>query len=178
MPIMWQYLALSIARHAFSAPTPESEGFVEGTAWVGTALTVMNLTTLFVSFCIPKLSRVASLKSIYGYCLLIGGIGFVSMLLFPSLEWTLICMVLVGIGWAAIVSVPFMITASGVPENQMGIYMGILNAFICVPQIISMILLFFIYEPLLVGDPRNALALAGVCLLIAGSLCSKLEGKK
>ncbi len=171
MPLMWQYLALSIARHCYNAPTPESPGFAEGSAKVGIAFTVMNITTVVMAFLIPPIVRQIGTKMTYSIFLAIGGAGFVSMLFTNNINFVLGGMVGVGIGWSAIITIPFIMTTSIVPAHRTGVYMGLLNAFICIPQIIEMLTVGFYYKTLLGDDPRNALVLAGICLMLGAVAC-------
>jgi len=175
LPLMWQYLALSIARHCFNAPNPDSPGFAEGSANVGLALTVMNITTLAMCFFIPWLVRTYAKQKIYALLLACGGIGFVSILFTENLDMVLLAMVLVGIGWSGIITLPFIITADAVPKERIGVYMGLINAFICIPQIVSMLTIGLFYDSLLQGDPRNALVLCGICMLIASIFALRLN---
>lgn len=171
MPLMWQYLALSIARHCYNAPTPESPGFAEGSAKVGVAFTVMNITTVVMAFVIPPVVKAIGTRMTYAIFLAIGGLGFISMLFTTDLNVVLAGMVGVGIGWSAIITVPFIMTTSIVPQNRVGVYMGLLNAFICIPQIIEMLTVGFYYDKLLGGDARNAIVLAGICLILGAIAC-------
>ena len=171
MPLMWQYLALSIARHCYNAPTPESPGFAEGSAKMGLAMTVMNLTTLGMSFLLPSAVRRLGTRMTYAVCLAAGGLGFVSMLFTSSLTLVLAGMVGVGVGWSAILTIPFIMATTIIPPARTGVYMGILNTFICVPQIAEMLTVGLYYDKLLGGDARNAVALAGVCLLLGAVAC-------
>jgi maltose/moltooligosaccharide transporter len=175
LPLMWQYLALSIARHCFNAPTPESPGFAEGTANVGLAFTVMNVTTLVMAFMIPSIVQRFGNRATYSVFLCIAGTGFISMLFTNQLQMVLACMMLVGVGWAAIITIPFIIAADAVPAERVGVYMGLINAFICLPQIISMLTIGLFYETLLMNDPRNALVLAGVLLIVSGGFAMRLN---
>lgn len=167
MPLMWQYLAFSIARHCFNAPSPDSPGFVEGAANVGLALSIMSVTTLVMSFVIPSITRRLGNRWTYSSFLFVGGAGFISMLFTNQLNLVLAGMVLVGIGWSAIVTIPYIMTVAAVSKEKIGVYLGLLNAFVCIPQILSMLTIGFIYEPVLGGDPRNALVLVGCCLWLA-----------
>lgn len=171
MPLMWQYLALSIARHCYNAPTPESPGFAEGTAKMGLAMTVMNITTVAMSFVIPSVVRQIGTRMTYAVFLALGGVGFISMLFTNSVTVVMAGMVGVGIGWSAILTVPFIITTKIVPPSRTGVYMGILNAFICIPQIMEMLTVGLYYDKLLGGDARNAIVLAGICLLLGALAC-------
>jgi maltose/moltooligosaccharide transporter len=177
MPLMWQYLALSIARHCYHAPTPESPGFAEGTAKMGLAMTVMNVTTVVMSFLIPSVVKQIGTRMTYAAFLALGGLGFISMLFTNSVNVVMLGMVGVGIGWSAILTVPFIITTRIIPPARIGVYMGILNAFICIPQILEMLTVGLYYDKLLGGDPRLAIALAGVCLVL-GAVASLFISKE
>lgn len=76
LPLMWQYLSLSIARHVYNAPTPDSPGFVEGTAQVGMAFTIMNIATIVMAFVIVRCVKLIGDANTYALFLLIGGAGF------------------------------------------------------------------------------------------------------
>lgn len=175
LPLMWQYLSLSIAFHVYNAPTPDSPGFAEGTAQGGTAFAVMHITTLAASFVIAKLIHKLGDNKVYAGSLVIGGIGFLSMQLTTDLYLTLACMSLVGIGWAGVITVPFIMCANVAPALRIGIYMGLLNAMICLPQILEMTTIGFIYDSVLGSDPRNALALCGILFIVGGALALRIN---
>lgn len=177
LPLMWQYLALSLSRHSFNAPTPDSPGFEEGVKWANLGLAVFNVLCFLFSLILPALTKKLQAKKTHALALGIGGIGFISMLFTDDPYMTMWCMALVGIAWASIMSIPYVMLSTSVPENRMGVYMGIFNMFIVIPQIINMITIPFIYNNLLSGDPRHALVLAGICLILAGvaSLRVKLD---
>lgn len=177
LPLMWQYLALSLSRHSFNAPTPDSPGFEEGVKWANLGLAVFNVLCFLFSLILPALTKKLQAKKTHALALGIGGIGFISMLFTNDPYMIMWCMALVGIAWASIMSIPYVMLSTSVPENRMGVYMGIFNMFIVIPQIINMITIPFIYNNLLSGDPRHALVLAGICLILAGvaSLRVKLD---
>ena len=171
LPFMWQYLSLSIARHSFNAPSPDSPNFAEGSSWGGPAFVVMNVTTVVMAFLIPSIVRAIGTRMTYAVLLVFGGIGFISMLLFTNIYAVLACMIGVGIAWSAIITIPFIMTTSIVSPKRIGVYMGLLNAFICIPQIMNNLTVGFYYNSLLKGDPRNALVLCGICMLLAAGAC-------
>ncbi len=171
LPMMWQYLSLSIARHSFNAPTPDSPNFAEGSSWGGPAFVVMNVTTLVMAFLIPSIVKAIGTRMTYAVLMVFGGVGFISMILFNNIYAVLACMVGVGIAWSAIITIPFIMTTSIVSPKRIGVYMGLLNAFICIPQILEMVTIGFYYDTLLGGDPRNALVLCGICLILAAVAC-------
>ena len=171
LPFMWQYLSLSIARHSFNAPTPESPNFAEGSSYGGIAFIVMNVTTVLMAFLIPSIVKAIGTRMTYGVLLVFGGIGFISMLFLTNITAVLACMVGVGIAWSAIITIPFIMTTSIVSPKRIGVYMGLLNAFICIPQIINNATAGLYYNTLLQGDPRNALVLCGICMLLGAASC-------
>lgn len=177
LPMMWQYLALSIARHVYNAPTPDSPGFVEGTAQVGMAFTVMNVTTVVMALVIVHFVKYLGDAKTYALFLLIGGVGFLSMQLTTDLTMTFACMALVGVGWSAVMTIPFIITADVTPAARVGVYMGLLNAMICLPQIFEMVTIGFFYDSLLGSDPRNALALSGLLFVVGAALALRIKSK-
>ena len=171
LPLMWQYLSISIARHSFNAPTPDSPNFAEGSSYGGIAFIVMNVTTVVMAFLIPSIVKAIGTRMTYAVLLVFGGIGFISMLMFTNITAVLACMVGVGIAWSAIITIPFIMTTSIVPQKRIGVYMGLLNAFICIPQILEMVTVGLFYDTLLGGDARNALVLCGICLLLGAVCC-------
>jgi maltose/moltooligosaccharide transporter len=171
LPFMWQYLSLSIARHSFNAPSPDSPNFAEGSSYGGIAFIVMNVTTVVMAFLIPSIVKAIGTRMAYAILLVCGGIGFISMLLFTNINAVLACMVGVGIAWSAIITIPFIMTTSIVSPKRIGVYMGLLNAFICIPQIMNNLTAGLYYDTLLKGDPRNALVLCGICFILAAVAC-------
>lgn len=205
LPFMWQFLSLSIARHSFNAPTPDSPNFAEGSSYGGIAFIFMNVTTVIMAFIIPSVVRMIGTRITYAVFLLIGGLGFISMLLVDNfygvVDATVLngirsflltihfpyvysaipsadnifgvadCMILVGIAWSAIITIPFIMTTSIVSPKRIGVYMGLLNAFICIPQIFNNLTAGLYYDTLLKGDPRNALVLCGICFILAAIAC-------
>jgi maltose/moltooligosaccharide transporter len=175
LPLMWQYLGLSIARHCFNAINPTDPGFDEGTKYGGMGLAIFSIACFSISFFLPKISEILTRRGTHAACLVLGFIGFAAMQFTTDLYTTLACMVLVGIAWASIMAMPYVMLAGSVPQHRMGVYMGIFNMFIVIPQFISMATVPFFYKTLLGGDPRNALLLAGVCLLAAAASCFMVE---
>jgi maltose/moltooligosaccharide transporter len=170
LPLMWQYLTLAVCRHAFNAPTAQSPGFQEGTEWGNLCFAVFNIGCFSVSFFLPAIANRIGRRGTHALFLTIGGLGFLSMLLSNDKYAFLVGMAFVGLAWASILSMPYVLLSSSVPAERMGVYMGIFNGFIVVPQIVNNLSIRYIY-PLIGNDPRNALALAGVCLLLAAGAC-------
>ena len=80
-------------------------------------------------------------------------------------------MIGIGLAWASIMGNPYVMLAGSIPPERTGVYMGIFNGFICVPQFIGMLTVPLFYKTLLGDDPRNALILAGICMVAAAASC-------
>ncbi|QJW90943.1 MFS transporter [Spirosoma taeanense] len=171
LPLMWQYLSLAISRHAFNAPTPQSPGFERGIEVGNDCFALFNIGCFGVSFFLPAIARRLGRRGTHATFLTLGGLGFLSMLTGEDKSVFLFGMALVGLAWGSILSMPYVMLSTSVPGERMGVYMGIFNGFIVVPQIVNMVTVPFLYNTLLQGDPRNALVLCGVCLLLAAGSC-------
>jgi maltose/moltooligosaccharide transporter len=143
--------------------------FAEGAEWGGLCFAAYNVVCFLIAFLLPWLARMTSRKTVHMIALICGGIGLISVL-FISNKWMLFAsMAGVGIAWASILSMPYVMLSTAVPAARMGVYMGVFNLFIVIPQIVMSLLVPKIYNPVLGGDPRNAVVLGGVSLLIAAA---------
>jgi len=158
-----------VARHVFSAPNEASPLFAQGTEWGGLCFAVYNVVCFVVAFMLPSWAKSTSRKTVHMIALICGGIGLISVL-FIANKWLLFAsMAGVGIAWASILSMPYVMLSTAVPPARMGVYMGVFNLFIVIPQIVMSLIVPRIYNNLLGADPRNAVALGGISLLIAAA---------
>ncbi len=174
LPLMWQYLSLAVAKYAFDAASPEANkmGFEEGTKWGGLCFAMFSITCAVISIFMPRIVKViGSSRMTHAIFLCVGAVGFFSTLLSNDKMIYLIGMGLIGLAWGSIMSMPYLMLSKAVKGERMGVYMGIFNGFICVPQFIGMLTVPLFYKTLLGDDPRNALVLAGICLLCAAGSC-------
>lgn len=175
LPLMWQYLSIAIAHRCFHTSDPTSEGFAQGVKWGNLGLAVFNVLCFVFSLLLPRLCRAYQPKTVHAFALATGGIGFISMNFYDDPYLYMVGMALVGVAWASIMSTPYVMLSNDVPQHQMGVYMGIFNMFIVVPQIANMVSIPFLYDTLLGGDPAHALAFAGVSLLVAAVFSYRLK---
>ena len=118
---------------------------------------------------------IGSRRATHAVFLSIGALGFFLTLLSNDKYIYLAGMGLIGLAWGSIMSMPYLMLANAVKGERMGVYMGIFNGFICVPQFIGMLTVPLFYKSILGDDPRNALVLAGVCLALAAVACFKVD---
>jgi maltose/moltooligosaccharide transporter len=151
-----------------------------GGDWVGIMFAVYNGFSAFFAFFFPPFARATSRKTAHIVGLLTGSIGLISIFFMPNKEMLLLSMVGVGFAWASILSMPYAILAGALPPNKMGIYMGIFNFFIVIPQIIAAAVLGFILRYVFENEAIYAMIVGGVSMLIAAALVVfvKDEGDK
>ncbi len=174
LPLMWQFLSLSVARYAFNAPDAVSNpaGFEAGTKWGGLCFGAFSISCAVISIFIPRIAKAfGSARATHALFLCIGAAGFFLTLTSNDKLIYMVGMTIIGLAWGSIMSMPYLMLAGAVPTDRMGVYMGIFNGFICVPQFIGMLTVPLFYKTLLGNDPRNALVLAGVCMVLAAGSC-------
>lgn len=178
LPLMWQYLSLAVAKYAFDAVSPEANpaGFEAGKNWGSLCFAMFSISCFVISIFMPTIAkRIGSRRATHALFLTIGALGFFSVLLSND-KWIYFAgMTLIGLAWGSIMSMPYLMLANAVSPSRMGVYMGIFNGFICVPQFIGMLTVPLFYKSLLGDDPRNALVLAGVLMLLAAVSCFKVK---
>ncbi len=169
LPCMWQFFGLAVARHVFNAPDEKAPMFAQGTEWGGLCFAVYNVVCFNIAFLLPGLAKRTSRKTVHMIALMCGGAGLISVLVISS-KWLLfLSMAGVGIAWASILSMPYVILSTAVPPARMGVYMGVFNLFIVIPQIVMSLIVPNIFNNVLGGDPRNAVVLGGLSLLVAAA---------
>ena len=169
LPCMWQFFGIAVARHVFLAPNETSPLFAQGTEWGGLCFAVYNIVCFAIAFLLPWLAKTTSRKTVHMIALVCGGLGLISVF-FIANKWMLfLSMAGVGVAWASILSMPYVILSTAVPPARMGVYMGVFNLFIVIPQIVMSLIVPNIFNNILGGDPRNAVVLGGISLLIAAA---------
>jgi maltose/moltooligosaccharide transporter len=169
LPCMWQFFSVAIARHVFNAPNEQSPLFATATEWGGLCFAAYNVVCFMVAFTLPGLAAKLGRRQVHLIALVCGGIGLISIL-FVTNKWLLFAsMAGVGVAWASILSMPYVMLSTAVPPARMGVYMGVFNLFIVIPQIVQSLIMPNIFINLLSGDPRNAVVLGGFSLLIAAA---------
>jgi len=170
---MWLFYVPAVARHVFGAVDPQSEAYTRGVEWGGFAMSFMNITCFAVAFLLPKLARATSRKTVHALCLICGALGLLSVYFISSPWMLVVSMVGVGVAWASILSMPYAILSGSLPAARMGVYMGVFNFFIVIPEIIQALT----FGPLIRGifganNPRSPLyvVIVGGCFMIIAAL--------
>ena len=164
---MWIYSTSAVTSHIYGTSDTTTELYNKGANWVGFLFAIYNGFAALMAFILPVLARKTSRKMAHAISLVIGGIGLMSFYVIKDPNLLLISMVGVGIAWASILSMPYAILTGSLPAAKMGVYMGIFNLFIVIPQIFAASILGFFTKSLFGGNAIYALVLGGVSLLIA-----------
>jgi maltose/moltooligosaccharide transporter len=142
----------------------------DGADWLSLASSVRNGVAAVFAFVIPFIAARSSRRRTHMLCLLIGGLGLLSLKLITNPDLIMVSMAMVGIAWASILSMPYAILAGSLPANRMGYYMGVFNFFIVIPQIVAATILGYFTMHLFEGNTLNTLAMGGASMMLAGLL--------
>ncbi|MDF1547622.1 MAG: MFS transporter, partial [Bacteroidales bacterium] len=174
--LLWVYSTTAISQHYFGVPisyNAETEtdmsirrAFDEAGNWVGICFAVYSLVAALFSIVMPYFIKLTNRKFVYSMALVLGGLGYISTYLFSSQYMLLISMVGIGIAWAGILALPYAILSGSIPAKRMGIYMGLFNLTVVVPQIFSGVFGGPILRTFFGGQGIYILVMAGVIMLL------------
>ncbi|MFN5628220.1 MAG: MFS transporter [Bacteroidota bacterium] len=172
---MWIYTTSSVAQNAFGTTDTTSKAFGDAGDWVGVMFMVYNGVSAIVAFLLPVLAKYIGKNITHLICLVIGGIGLISLFIIHDKMLLLLPMVGVGLAWASTLTMPYAILANTLPPNKMGFYMGVFNFFIVIPQIVAAAILGFVIKNFFADQSIFALITGGISMIIAGLLCLKVK---
>ncbi len=164
---MWLYFPVAVARNVFGAPDELSPLYKAGTEWGGLCFGMYSLVCFLASFALPVFAEKFSRKVTHAICLTAGALGLLSVAFIHNQYLLLLSMTGVGIAWASILSMPYAILAGSIPAERTGVYMGIFNFFIVLPEIIASLAFGWIMLHWLDNNRLAAVMLGGVSMLIA-----------
>jgi maltose/moltooligosaccharide transporter len=166
---MWIYTTPTVTSVYYGSNDPTSAGYNSGANWVGVLFAAYNGFAALAAIGIPWMTRHAGLRRSHLVNVALGGLGLALIPFWPNENWLLLSMVGIGIAWASILSLPYALLSDSVPARKMGVYMGIFNFFIVIPQLVAVATLGYILKHVLADDPSRILVLGGISLLIAGA---------
>src|SRR5436305_13413940 len=167
---MWLFFGLMTSYHVFGARSPDDARFPLGGEWGGICFAVYSIVTFLVAFALAKIASATSRKTVHAISLVCGGLGLLSVYVIHD-KWTLLLtMVGVGIAWASILSMPYAILSGALPPERMGVYMGVFNFFIVIPEITAALTFQPLVKHVFNNNPLYVVMLGGVCLLFAAAL--------
>lgn len=167
---MWMFFGLTTAYNIFHAPNPQSELFDKGTEWAGWCFAIYSFVCFLVAFILPKLSDLVSRKILHSVCLALGGLSLIAVMFIKDPFTLQFTMIGVGIAWASILSLPYAILSSVIPTERMGVYMGVFNLFIVLPEMCEALFFQPLVKHVFNNEPLYVVVTGGVSLIFA-ALC-------
>jgi maltose/moltooligosaccharide transporter len=172
---MWIFLTAAVTQEHFGSVDPKSEAYNDGANWVNVMNGAYNGFAALAAMVIPFMVRRFGLSKSHMMNLVLGAAGLASIAVIRDPDWLLLSMVGVGFAWASILSLPYALLAGCVPSRKMGVYMGIFNFFIVIPQLVAASVLGVVLKYLLDGRPVLVLVAGGASFLIAGLLALRVR---
>ncbi len=176
---MWLFFSLTVARHVFGAIDPLAPDYdlrrTLGIEWTGVCFAVFNITCFALAFVLPRLASTIGRKGTHALALVCGGVGLLSTFFIRDPYLLLLTMVGVGFAWASILSMPYVILSSALPAARMGVYMGVFNFFIVLPQIFAALTLGPLVGRVFNNEPLYVVMLGGVSFIIAAILVVRVH---
>ncbi|MEO8016905.1 MAG: MFS transporter [Pseudomonadota bacterium] len=172
---MWLYTNAAVTQIHFGATDTTGVAYNEGANWVGVLFGAYNLFAALAAIVIPFMVRRIGLNASHLVNLVLGGVGLASFVLIRDPLLLLLSMVGVGFAWASILSLPYALLAGSVPSRKMGVYMGIFNFFIVIPQLVAASVFGSALKHLLGGQSIYVLLVGGCSFVIAGVLALRVK---
>ncbi len=175
---LWIYCTQAVTSFHYNTQDTTTEIYNKGANWVGILFAVYNGVSAVAALAIPIIVRKTSRKTAHMLCLIMGALGLVSFYFIHNPLWLVIPMIGVGFAWASILSMPYAILASSLPAHKAGIYMGIFNLFITIPQILAATILGLMVREFFHEQSIFALVTGGVSLFLAAAATLLVDDKK
>ncbi|MEM9339829.1 MAG: MFS transporter, partial [Bacteroidota bacterium] len=177
---MWVYATPAIAHHIYKLPLSDhqSAAYQDAGDWVGILFGIYNAVSAIYAFFLPALAHKVGRKRTHTVSLLIGAAGFFSIYFAPDRYFLVLSMIGIGIAWASILSMPYAMLAGAIPPKKMGVYMGIFNFFIVIPQIVNALIGGPMVKYLYGGNPIYALLVSGGAFATAAILNLRVNDKE
>jgi maltose/moltooligosaccharide transporter len=165
---MWIYSTAAVTGHHFGTTEVTSQAYNDGANWVGVLFASYNGFAALAAIAIPYLVNRLGCRWSHLLNLSIGGLCLISFIFIRDPDWLIVPMIGVGVAWASILSLPYALLSDVLPTAKMGIYMGIFNFFIVIPQLIAASVLGLLLREFFGGQGIYGLVIGGVLMIIAG----------
>ena len=172
---MWIYTTSAVTSVHFGATDTTSQAYADGADWVGLLFAAYNGFAAIAAVLIPLMVKRYGARLSHLINLSLGGLGLLSFYVIDDPQWLLLSMVGVGFAWASILSLPYALLADCLPAGKMGVYMGIFNFFIVIPQLVAASILGVLLTTFFDKEPIYALVLGGFSMLVAGVLALNVK---
>ncbi len=172
---MWIYTTPTVSSFHYGITDTTSQAYNDAADWVGILFAVYSGVAALYAVLIPIVVAKTNRKVAHLFHMTCGGLGLISFYFISDPELLVLSMIGVGIAWSSILSIPYSILVSVVPSKKIGIYMGIFNFFIVLPQIVAASILSIVLKSIFDGQPIFVIMLAGVCMIGSGLLILRVQ---
>jgi len=175
---MWIYTTSSaVTKHIYGATDTTSALYNQGADWVGILMAVYNGFAAVMAFVLVWIAKKTSRKTVHMISLIFGGLGLASFYVIKDPNLLLISELAIGLAWASILAMPYAILTGSLPQNKLGVYMGIFNFFIVIPQITAAAILGFFVKYVFNDEAIYALLLGGASMIVAAIMVMFVDDK-
>lgn len=179
MKIYWDFIPVSLNRSIWNSTITDNELYKnEVVPFAGQLNGLYNLITIGAAIGLMVIAKKLNAKLIHSICLCLGALTMFALTSFSDKDSLRFSMLGLGIAWASMMGVPYLIVAGSIPRQRFGVYMGIINMLIVIPMLLYTISFGSIYRSVLKNNAVSAIQMAGIFLLIAALLTLLLRGKK
>lgn len=175
---MWVYTTPAVAMHFYGATDPNTPIYQEAGDWVGILFGIYNGVSAIIALGLPVVAARIGKKLTHALALSIGGLSFISFFIIQDPVTLILPMIGIGIAWGSILAMPYALLASSIPADKMGMYMGLFNMSITIPQIVNGIFGGMILQYFFNGNPLYSLLMAGVLMLFGAVSVTFIKEKK
>lgn len=163
---MWVYTTPAVAQHFYGTTDANSHAYQEAGDWVGILFGIYNGVSAIIALSLPVIADRIGRRFTHALALTIGGLSLISFMFISNPDYLIIPMIGIGIAWGSILAMPYAMLASSVPAKQMGVFMGLFNMSITVPQIVNGVFGGLILKYFFNMDPLYSIVMAGVFMIL------------
>lgn len=174
---MWIYTTAAVTSHVYGTSDTTSALYNEGADWVGILFAIYNGFAAVIAFALPYFAKLTSRKIVHAAALLIGGVSLASIYVISNPMMLILPMLGIGIAWGSILAMPYAILSGAIPAKKMGVYMGLFNFFIVIPQIVAASILGTMLRNLFNGEAIFALIAGGGAMAFAALMMIFVDDK-
>jgi maltose/moltooligosaccharide transporter len=169
--LMWFYYTTAVAVNVFGGKDASDPVYAKGADFGSLTLSFYSVVTLLFAFILPFIADKLGRKLTHSLCLLCGALGLISVSWVHDKNLLYVSMVGIGIAWASILSMPYAMLSGSLPKDKVGIYMGIFNFFIVLPEIIASLGFGWLMKNVLHNDRLMAVQIGGGLMILAALIC-------
>jgi maltose/moltooligosaccharide transporter len=174
------FMAPAVAVHIYHLHKADtySAKYADSGNWIGICFGIYNGVSAIYALFLPSIVKMSSRKAVHAFSLTIGGISLISIFFVQNPIMLVIPMIGIGLAWASVLTMPYAILSSYIPQNKIGVFLGIFNVFITIPQIINGFLGSWAIKNVFYGKAIYTIVFAGIAMLCAAIATLNLKKDK